>query len=546
MKLKNLSVAALASMLLILFLPVFYCVIFKGNNMNYNADHKITTLYGNESLLLFAVLGVCVLLALYFLLKRIPYNRYTIAGFTILSLVICIVFYFVNVKISKCIAFYGGWDCGMVANSARWIYEGGELGYEDYYTIYTNNIPITWLLYKLYSAVSGFANYPYNPEFIWIQFQCVMFSAAVFFSVMAVLIISKKVSFSALTLLVNVLFLGLSPWKIIPYTDASTIAMPVFIIFLYALFSRMKSKWKYVLWLFLIFAGVLGGIMKATSYVTLIAIVLVDFVWVLFDKAAVSKKLKKLLLRIALLVCGFLLASLCKNGMYKTLDYEYDYDMAITWSNYLYNGLNEATTGACSGDGLSIVRAYAGYPREVRDMVERQYIKDRVVEKGFKGLLDFWLRKQVMNFNDGTFSWFQEGFFNAWEYEDIIDSSWEEPLRDFYWNDGEKYTLFSTLSQGIWIFVLLGVIVEAIQVLINAIISLKKRVDDTENNSLEKRISTIGIVTFIGVFLFVMLFEGRARYLYNTIPVFSTMAVMGYCKLASTIFDFKLNKKKNK
>lgn len=105
MKLKNLSVAALASMLLILFLPVFYCVIFKGNNMNYNADHKITTLYGNESLLLFAVLGVCVLLALYFLLKRIPYNRYTIAGFTILSLVICIVFYFVNVKYQNVLHF---------------------------------------------------------------------------------------------------------------------------------------------------------------------------------------------------------------------------------------------------------------------------------------------------------------------------------------------------------------------------------------------------------------------------------------------------------
>ena len=73
-------------------------------------------------------------------------------------------FYMININISKCIAFYGGWDCGMVANSARWIFEGGELGYDDYYTIYSNNIPITWLLYKLYCFSSGMKAYPYNPE----------------------------------------------------------------------------------------------------------------------------------------------------------------------------------------------------------------------------------------------------------------------------------------------------------------------------------------------------------------------------------------------
>lgn len=100
-------------------------------------------------------------------------------------------FYMININISKCIAFYGGWDCGMVANSARWIFEGGELGYDDYYTIYSNNIPITWLLYKLYCFSSGMKAYPYNPEFIWIQFQCVMLSLAVLCSVLLVLRVSK-------------------------------------------------------------------------------------------------------------------------------------------------------------------------------------------------------------------------------------------------------------------------------------------------------------------------------------------------------------------
>ena len=539
MKLKYISIAAVMSVLLVLFFPVFWNVIFVGNDMNYNELHKIGTFYNNKILLMFAIAGVGIFLALYCLLRKIPFNHYTIVGVIIFSLCTCILFYFINVKISKCIAFYGGWDCGMVANSARWIYEGGELGYDDYYTIYVNNVPITWILYKLYSISSELPNYPYNPEFIWIEFQCFMFAAAIFFSAMTVLIISKKVALTGMIVLVNTIFLGLSPWQIIPYTDASTIAIPVFTIFLYALFLKIKHKIRYLLWLLMIIAGVLGGIIKATCYVPLIAILLVDLIWTLFDRSSIFQKLKELIYRIVLFLCGFLAASYCKFGMYQSLNYEYDYDMAMTWTNYLYNGLNELTTGACSGDGLIIVRSYAGYPRYIRVGFEKKYIKERLIAKGFKGLMDFWLRKQVMNFNDGTFSWFQEGGFNSWAYEDIIDSSWEEPLQDFYWEDGKNFPWFNTISQGIWIFVLLGVIAEAVQLLINAIVCLKKRLDDVGDFSDALRIRTVGIVTFIGIFLFVMLFEGRARYLFNSIAVFSTMAAVSYCNLADKLLCFE-------
>ncbi|MCH5343369.1 MAG: hypothetical protein J1E64_04960 [Acetatifactor sp.] len=545
MKLKYISVATVASILLVLFLPVFLNVIFIGNNMNYNEKHKIVTLYNNVILLMFAVVGVGILFALFYLLRKIPFNRYTLTGVIIFSLFVCVLFYIINIKISKCIAFYGGWDCGMVANSARWVYEGGELGYDDYYLIYVNNVPITWILYQLYSISSELPNYPYNPEFIWIEFQCFMLTAAVFFSAMTVLIISKKVALTGMVVLINAMFLGLSPWKVIPYTDASTIAIPVFIIFLYTLFLHIKSRIRYILWLLMIIAGVLGGILKATCYVPLIAILLIELMWTLFGRVSIFQKIKKLIYRIVLFLCGFLFASYCKIGMYQSLDYEYNYDMAITWTTYLYDGLNELTTGSISGDGLVIVRAYAEHPRYIRDMVERKYIKDRLSEKGFTGLMDFWLRKQVMNYNDGTFSWFQEGFFNVLAYEDIIDSSWEEPLKDFYWNDGENFIVFNTLSQGIWIFVLLGVIVETIQILINAILCVKNRSDDTENDSTDICIRTVGIVTFIGIFLFVMLFEGRARYLFNSIAVFSTMAVVGYYNLANKLLCHKRVKKKD-
>ena len=218
MKKKCISTATLSVLLLVLFLPVFYYIVFYGTNMNYNEMHKIITVEGNKVLSLCAVIGVAVLGAAYYFLRKIPYTGRIAVWFTGITLAVCILFCLVNIKISKCIAFYGGWDCGMVANSARWLYEGQTLGYDDYYTIYSNNIPVTWLLYQLYSFASGLKGYPYNPEFIWIQFQCVMLSLAVFCSVLLVLQVSRNLGISVIALVFQSIFLGISPWKIIPYT----------------------------------------------------------------------------------------------------------------------------------------------------------------------------------------------------------------------------------------------------------------------------------------------------------------------------------------
>lgn len=560
MKGKKITSAVLSILLLILFLPVFYQTIVKGNLTNYNAEHKIETLYPNTTLFLYVILAVFLFCGLSFLLSEIPTKRSTVIGTILFSFFCCVVFYIVKVEVSKCIAFYGGWDCGMVANSARWVFDGDGIGYDDYYLIYSNNIPITWLLYVLYEFSNSIVSYSYNPEFIWIQFQCLMFAMAVFFSVMTVLLISKKIAPAVLSLISGLIFLGLCPWQMIPYTDASTIAMPVLVVFLYALFRSIPSGTGYIIWLLCVFTGIMGGIMKATCYISIIAVVLVDCIWLFWDKEKLSEKGKKLAVRLVLFVFGLLLALWCKKGMYETVHYVPDYDLEMTWSNYFYNGLNEETTGACSGEGLEIVRDHAGYPRRARQSLELQYIKNRIAEKGWRGLIDFWFRKQIMNFNDGTFSWFQEGFFHAWDYQEISENfleRWKQPLRDFYWKDGITYQKFTTLSQGIWIFILLGIILEAVCVVLNAADFLNRKLKKNKkfvnkrsaNGELgDKELSirqiregaevregtevlcmhTVEIVNFLGIFFFVMLFEGRARYLLNHTAVFLIMAVLGY------------------
>lgn len=530
MKKKYVSTATLALLLLVLFLPVFFYVIYYGTNLNYNEMHKILTVEGNKVLLLCAVIGALVLGAVYYVLRKLPCTGKAVTCFICLTFAVCVLFYVINVNISKSIAFYGGWDCGMVANSARWLYEGGNLGYDDYYTIYSNNIPITWLLYKLYTFSAGLSGYPYNPEFLWIQFQCAMLSLAVFCSVLLVLRVSGDLGISVIALIFQSIFLGISPWKIIPYTDGSTIAMPVLVLLLYTLFRKEQRKRRYFLWFLAMFLGCLGGIMKATCYVALIAVVLVELMWSVWEETKIRTALGKIGLKVLLLLAAFALGALCKQGMYRSVHYDYDADLEIGWSNYMYNGLNEETTGACSGEGLEIVRSFAGSGKAVRMQYEMEGIRRRMQERGLRGTLNFWLRKQVMNFNDGTFSWYQEGYFQAWEYPELTESSLTEPLRDFYWQDGSNYIWFTTVSQGLWLFVLLGIIAEAALLFITSAEGLRKRhTSAPEEPSGLLCVSVAMVVTFIGMFLFVMLFEARARYLYNMIPVFSTMAVLGYC-----------------
>jgi hypothetical protein len=207
--------------------------------------------------------------------------------------------------------------------------------------------------------------------------------------------------------------------------------MPILILLLYSLFRKNGRKRKYLLWFLIMFLGCFGGIMKATCYVTLIAVVLVDLVWSAWEEVPMRKRLQKIGLKILLLIAAFGLGAFCKQGIYCSVQYDYNADMEIGWSNYMYNGLNEDTTGACSGEGLEIVRSFAGTDKNTRIQYEMEGIRKRIGDRGIWGTIRFWLRKQVMNFNDGTFSWYQEGYFQAWEYPLNIDSSWKEPLRAF-------------------------------------------------------------------------------------------------------------------
>lgn len=113
------------------------------------------------------------------------------------------------------------------------------------------------------------------------------------------------------------------------------------------------------------------------------------------------------------------------------------------------------------------------------------------------------MEKTLVIFNDGTFGWSEEGGFYDVLYSD--KNSIASPFfKNLYYEDGDGYIYISTMQQFIWLMVLfnsIGIIIV---------------------NQKEKLII---ILSLIGIIIFNLMFEARARYIILYVPFF-IMATM--------------------
>lgn len=153
----------------IVFLPVAFCVIFIGNRMNYNQGLKLTALFPNYVLFLLALLGAAGICLLALWAKRIRLTPKTNLIVNIVLAVSFLILFFINVRIAKEIAFRLPWDVGVVDVEARKLAEGIPLGYNVYFSMYSNNVPMVYFLKQLYVEARELGTYPYVYEFVWLE-----------------------------------------------------------------------------------------------------------------------------------------------------------------------------------------------------------------------------------------------------------------------------------------------------------------------------------------------------------------------------------------
>lgn len=498
----------LAILLSVCFLPVLICVAFVGTNMDYWETVKVSTRLPNPVLLVIALPGMALCV---FLFRKFSHVRFSARGNRIANGVLfCLFFllFLINIQVAKEIAFHLPTDYMMVSGVAYKVAKGEPVGSFIYLSMYPNNIPISYILGRLYRKAAEWKNYPYIYEFFWLQVNCALISVAGLFSCLTVKKLTGKPMPVIAAFGLYLMLGGISPWKIAAYTDTYSMVFPILCVYLYLCYRDAGHLWsKYICLLLSIAAGMTGGFIKPSVYVVVIALSGWELIRFLTD----PRQYWKILLPTILMVLAFAWGTdAYRDHLIDQMGLDFNEELEAGWQQYFLMGLNEETTGAYYSEDALFGQFQDSRSDRIQEELRRA--AGRLKDRGVWGSIWFYLRKLVMTFNDGTFGWNMEIYIYD-RYPDSMASNTAltQRLRSIFWSNEMNYDVggYHTLCQLVWIFSLLG---------IPGICLCRDGTRDRYG---------ILIVCFLGIFFYQMLFEARARYLFCFLPLILPIAVCG-------------------
>lgn len=419
--------------------------------------------------------------------------------------ILAVILFVIQLIVAWQIYFKTGWDCGTLVKTAQEIaFRNGDIADSAYFSMYPNNtflVAVFVVILRITAAIGSQSDY-----FVLVAFGCLLVNVAGFLMTECVRKITGKQWLAMTAWVVYVILAGLSPWISIPYTDTYSIIFPILCVWF---FLCKTEKNKYLMYALIGFFGTIGSFIKPTSIFVLLAFAIVEGIHFL-SNILVEKKgkeeIKKLCCLLVVMVATVLLAFGLKSFVEYKMGCAPDEDKAFTPAHYLMMGLNYQSGGTYDqGD----VNFSASAPNvEERNRQALQEAGNRLSQMGLKGIGIHFTRKLLTNFNDGIFSWGNEGEF-YWNIPER-NNPLARVLRNFYYESGSAYDIFQLVGQTAWIFVLISMV------------GLLKKGRKTED-----MLHAILIISLIGICCFVMLFEARARYLFLYCPLFVLCGALG-------------------
>lgn len=403
-----------------------------------------------------------------------------------------------------------GWDCNNLITPAL----SDEIGsYNTYFSQYPHNL---FLLLVLKGLGKCFRIFGINNTWLaYSIFNTLMVDLAILFTVKSAVLMRSK-QFSYITLWISILFLGFTPYLIVPYTD--TLSMPFIAgaFYFYCRISYKQDKEKKTVLPFLFFplCLLIGFFIKPTAAILLIAIAIIFLCFhikQLFSEGTGSKLFLKQIGY--LLGCGLFLFVGFKgfHSYVDTLDmFDLNRDLSVPMTHYLMMGTNilETETGYSYGgfnmDDIGITMSQSN-PQDAKKANLAEY-KKRMKDFGIIGYLDFLNKKARQVTSEGDFYWGDEGSFADWS------GVGRNLLTEIVYPNGACYRTYTYMLQGLWILVFLGVSLSPL----------------LQKNDCRKELFTVIRCAILGSLLFILIFEGRSRYLINYLPFYVLLAGYGY------------------
>ena len=406
--------------------------------------------------------------------------------------------------------FYTGWDVGtMLLPNADFLLDGniGSMNI-DYFSNYPNNILLLILfagIKKIHRLV-GILDVSQGIMGILVV-QCMI-------STLTGILLYKAVKewlgtlWGILAWFFYLILVGSSGWLMIPYSDSMGLFVPILCFRFYQLMKHetdrtgRKAMWHHGRqWMVLGLLAYWGYQLKPQTLVIVIAICVVEILeWIK------TKNIQKFLVSCGCMTLIFSLSACLFSLMVRRTGLEIRPEEKMGISHYVMMGLNTSFDGGYDYDDVLFSSGF--HTREERRKAQWEVIKERLRDFGILGLGEHLVKKTLFNYGDGVFAWEMEGEFYKGIYEP--KNQWASPyLRNIIEGDGKANHLFETIKQAAWLTIIF---------FSTALICCRKHVD---NRLLAVMLSLIGIT------LFLLLFEGRARYLYTYIPIYILAGIAG-------------------
>lgn len=421
----------------------------------------------------------------------------------------------VQIYIAWNILFFAGWDAAGVVNAARELVLGEPSQMSSWYnfSVYPNNLFIVYvqaLLLEINKWIGIFNGDALLMPIVILN--CLINTVSCFLVYKCGrLFVSKKHAFYGFV--ATVLIVGLSPWIVVCYSDSLGLLFPILCFYLFI--KPYEKKWEKNVAMAgtAILAGI-GFQIKPQCVIMFIAIVFVEIIW------GIEKRNRK---RTALTVTGLLIIVIVfSSGLQKSIKYAYkaagnelDDEAAFGLPHFLMMGMNEKSNGVYAPEDIEF--SYNITSKSERNKKDIERAVKRIQDMGPLRLAKHFSKKMLVLYNDGTFAWGKEGNFYAVTYDEV-NSGVCRLLRSYYYGDeAANHGTFQTIQKVIWILILLS-----------AAFGVRK-------NSRYMKEETILMLAVIGLTLFELLFEARARYIYIYVPIYCILASIGFENIKNVI-----------
>ena len=192
---------------------------------------------------------------------------------------------------------------------------------------------------------------------------------------------------------------------------------------------------------------------------------------------------------------------------------EFDKTQAFPMTHYFMMGLNDATDGVYNDADGDLTNSIED-PRD-RRLANMELSKQRLTEYGIGGFMKHRAKKSLVNYGDGTFSYGIDGNFFAGkelgDFPPVTSNKLSPILNEIILPQGRYFELFSAIRHALWLLILA-------LCLVTGTLSL---ISHNENNTC----FCVIFLSVIGITLFELLFEAKARYLFVYVPFFLLSAI---------------------